>query len=627
MLVEHNADLRTVTDSQRRSTRRMAWHGLLQLESYSLRRINCVTQSALSVLDLSHCKITDLHSLLTTSVMDRMADHLTSLNVSHNRICELPLTICHLRSITALDASSNLLNEVPPSIALLRQLEHLDVSDNPLHYISDHVIQEGHREIVNYCADILAGATERASDVKVHFIGDEGVGKTSLCHHFSRDANDLKFLPRVAQISMTLAENWTHPDPQSNMTLHRVRRPLCKQPPTSEEPLFPFSPRSASGACARNDDEELRLAHESYRKIEDYIGAHMEVLLHRLQHQEPISVRYRRKSRACLEAFSGNELIEWLYNHTRVTERTLACKIGTIFLQRRYIKPVSGSRSDEFIPSKSYRFGRGKHTPHMTSYHGFDYADQEIYRPLRQLWWNPQSLYIVVVDLRMNASRRLEDWLQSITEITGRDACVVAVGTHLDDKRFADKDDLDGAFEALRGLDHILVPYGAYWEILPVSNTTGEGMERAWGHISSFCRGTPFCLSTPVKYRFLKNALMQERKRLLEYEEIPVLDWYNVLVWGDALAMTESDLEEALIYFHNHGVIAYFPAALPAEQLIHLDPQWLMNWMSKQIRTGVVDPEELKRLANSPAALSAGHFAESAEGVHWMRKKSPWSEI
>jgi Leucine-rich repeat (LRR) protein len=78
------------------------------------------------VLDVSRNKLKELPVKL------HFMQRLQYLDFSHNAFSKFPSKLCQLNDLFFLKASHNSLSEIPACIHLYRALEHFDVSDNPM---------------------------------------------------------------------------------------------------------------------------------------------------------------------------------------------------------------------------------------------------------------------------------------------------------------------------------------------------------------------------------------------------------------------------------------------------------------------------------------------------------------
>ncbi|GAM17642.1 hypothetical protein SAMD00019534_008170 [Acytostelium subglobosum LB1] len=107
--------------------------------------------------------------------------HLVELDLSDNRITELPKEIQDLKSLRILILRDNRLENIPLEVSYLKDLKILELQGNPLSDFPPAVIASGTKNLLSFCRNILERQNcEIWKKVKLMFVGQEGVGKTSL---------------------------------------------------------------------------------------------------------------------------------------------------------------------------------------------------------------------------------------------------------------------------------------------------------------------------------------------------------------------------------------------------------------------------------------------------------------
>ncbi|EFA77775.1 leucine-rich repeat-containing protein [Heterostelium album PN500] len=111
----------------------------------------------------------------------QMCKHLVELDLSDNRITELPSDIQELKNLRILILRDNRLETIPLEVCHLKDLKILELQNNPLSDFPPSVIASGTKNLLSFCKNILEGQhNETWKKVKLMFVGQEGVGKTSL---------------------------------------------------------------------------------------------------------------------------------------------------------------------------------------------------------------------------------------------------------------------------------------------------------------------------------------------------------------------------------------------------------------------------------------------------------------
>ncbi|KAL6069141.1 Myotubularin-like phosphatase domain [Balamuthia mandrillaris] len=108
---------------------------------------------------------------------------LLTLDLRGNQIVEFPASLCSLPKLKRITFSSNRLQSIPQmALGSMPSLTFLDVSDNPLSEMSEtfkNIAQTGGKDTVSYLKELAKGS-EDIFRMKLMFVGDENVGKTSL---------------------------------------------------------------------------------------------------------------------------------------------------------------------------------------------------------------------------------------------------------------------------------------------------------------------------------------------------------------------------------------------------------------------------------------------------------------
>lgn len=113
---------------------------------------------------------------------------LTDLSLHDNQLGELPPELGRLSRLRRFDASNNLLRTLPTSLRAL-ELKEIDLRGN-LFNIPPEIVNRSPREIVRYLLQSTTGDARSISEAKVLFIGEGGVGKTSIVKRMTEESFD-----------------------------------------------------------------------------------------------------------------------------------------------------------------------------------------------------------------------------------------------------------------------------------------------------------------------------------------------------------------------------------------------------------------------------------------------------
>ncbi|KAL6058667.1 Myotubularin-like phosphatase domain [Balamuthia mandrillaris] len=133
---------------------------------------------ALQTLDLSFNELT-----CVPSDISKLSQSLITLKLDDNKLSSLPEEIGLLSQLENLWLCGNDLQYLPVGLCRLPALSELLVEDNPLRTIPNEILSNGQQAILAYLRE-LKGGSESYSKVKLMFVGEANVGKTSLVSAF-----------------------------------------------------------------------------------------------------------------------------------------------------------------------------------------------------------------------------------------------------------------------------------------------------------------------------------------------------------------------------------------------------------------------------------------------------------
>ena len=137
-------------------------------------------------INLSHNKIKEIPELISN------LENLQTLDVSYNCLKELPSNLAQITSLSTLIVSNNTLDTLPPNLSKINW-KLLVVENNPLTLIPPQVVMKGTQNILKYLEDLLSGEIENKR-MKLMFTGQANVGKTSLLRALR---NEIGYVNRV----------------------------------------------------------------------------------------------------------------------------------------------------------------------------------------------------------------------------------------------------------------------------------------------------------------------------------------------------------------------------------------------------------------------------------------------
>lgn len=131
---------------------------------------------------------------------------LEKLNLHHNQLTSLPPAIGKLEQLQFLDISYNELDSLPPTLSLLSLLNFV-YEKNKLRHIPKSITSSGVQSVLGYLKDLMKGS-EPCYRMRIIVVGQENVGKTSLCNCLRKKGN--KNTENLASLSTDgiNIENW-----------------------------------------------------------------------------------------------------------------------------------------------------------------------------------------------------------------------------------------------------------------------------------------------------------------------------------------------------------------------------------------------------------------------------------
>jgi len=131
---------------------------------------------SLEILHLGGNKLATIPSEISRFV------ELKQFGLNHNSFTSIPLTICQSKSLEKLWLNDNQLTTVPPDIVQLKNLEFLNLSNNPNLLIPPEILaqDDNAQAILDYLREKQEKSARPLNEAKLIFVGQGGVGKTSL---------------------------------------------------------------------------------------------------------------------------------------------------------------------------------------------------------------------------------------------------------------------------------------------------------------------------------------------------------------------------------------------------------------------------------------------------------------
>lgn len=246
-------------------------------------------------------------------------------------------------------------------------------------------------------------------------------------------------------------------------------------------------------------------------------------------------------------------------------------------LQRRYSKPK------EHI----YRFDKSLFTDKAAgasvNVSVWDYGGQTVFHTLHHLLLSKYGVYLLVFSLPELLSRPtiayqyIDFWINSVA-LHAEKAPVVIAGTFADAAQSKEElVNVDLAIKALLPKDNAIAR-AENLTYFPIDNKSQRGVDALRGKIESVCTAQEH-VNFEVASAWMRclDSLMETSRpwlRLAEVKQVGIDHGVN----------SAEELDTMLKLFHEFGVILYFTSTENLRDIVTLDPQWLVDQISKVIR-------------------------------------------
>ena len=156
------------------------------------------------------------------------ANHsITCLNLSSNKIVELPPEIGLMRKLEILNLQENFIDYLPSELSKLHNLKKVKLKDNPLSYIPKSA-QKSAKMLRSYL-ETLRECSTQWHRVKLLIVGDQGVGKTVRSTFFTLNYRQYFVFFAISSISTAFVfNNWYLTTGNNFFWFYLSNRVYCK---------------------------------------------------------------------------------------------------------------------------------------------------------------------------------------------------------------------------------------------------------------------------------------------------------------------------------------------------------------------------------------------------------------
>ncbi|MBD2449294.1 leucine-rich repeat domain-containing protein [Nostoc sp. FACHB-152] len=466
---------------------------------------------------------------------------LTELRVWGNPLTTLPLTIIQLVNLLTFSFNSNLLKELPREIFELKSLTWLDISGNStLNVLSDAIVNLTNLER-------LSLSNSQITTLPPH------IGQLTHLKTLNLSSNQLNSLP--AEIGQLKSLEILELDNNQLINLPLEIQRLTK--------LKKLDLRGEGNA-------KLQIPPEILGSSWDNLGEPAKILNY---------------------YFSLQAEQEKPLNEAKVLVVGQG-SVGKTSLVKRLIKNLydSQERKTEGINIQNWQVPINNQSIRLNVW---DFGGQEIMHATHQFFLTKRSLYLLVLDARVDERQNeLEYWLKIIQSFGG-DSPIIIVGNKIDQHTL----DLDQ-----KGLRD---KYVNIKDIVAVSCAAGDGLEKLRSVITRELANLKHIHDPlPQSWFQVKTCLEQMKEKNIDY--ISYKEYEDLCTQEQVTGeMNQSTLIELL---HRLGIVLNFRGDHRLEDTNVLNPSWVTNGVYKILNDrqlimefrGILNREQLKRILDDP---------------------------
>jgi len=544
----------------------------------------------LTELDVSHNSLEDLPE--AWKAMPR----LEIFNVSHNFLRKFGKGAEHL---TTLNISHNLIDELLPEISRFYRLSHLNCSHNYLTSITRHIVEISTLEHLDFSHNYITALR----DIPIHIL--------QFLVHLDLSYNSLEMVPYEDILASRTIRSFGFTHNKFPLEYFRIMK--------SYYSLLDSLDLSNLGLSTLPDQlrllthlRELNLRNNQFTTLPAVIGNLVELTSLDLSYNRLADLPLFIRKLTRLQYLNLEETKSSIVNPPRgVVERGLKSIMGhyedllqgepcfrlkIMFVGQENVgkstllhalvthkgkkKGKRGNISTDGIDIERWQLKTP--TKQTLTFSAWDFAGQEIYYATHSLFLSTKAIYLIVWDLRYSDNNaRVEFWLNSVAS-RARDAPVILVGSHVDDEKFQEKPEL---------IQKILVKMNNKYSkrfknikrILAVSASTGEGVPEVMDNLRDIALSmSNIKIPMPKIYQSLEDLLFDKKESLSP----PALDWNSFVQLASEVNFKDEDqLLRATNFLNDLGSLVFFEDDKTLERLVVLDPQWLTSMFASVITT------------------------------------------
>ncbi|MEH2260863.1 leucine-rich repeat domain-containing protein [Nostoc sp.] len=534
----------------------------------------------------------------------RKLTNLEFLNLSDNQLSSLPPEIGKLINLQSLNLSDNQLSSLPPEIGKLTNLQFLNLSDNQLSSLPAEIVQLTNLQTLNLDLNELSSLPPEIGQLtnlrklklnqnKLSSLPPE-IGQLTKLQTLDLDSNQLSTLPKeIGQLTKlqelklsnsrleTLpVETWK----LTNLTVLDLRDGQIKMLPDRIEQLFELSNLNLRNNLL--DTLPKQIWQLTKLKRLDLRGNKL-----------PIPPEILGAADLWRNPGDPSTILNYFFQLQKEQKKPLneakmllvgQGSVGKTSVVKRLIdncyNPHEGKT--EGINITNWQISVNDQLIRLNVW---DFGGQEIMHATHQFFLTKRSLYLLVLDSRLDElQNKLEYWLKIIHSFSN-DSPILIVGNKIDQHPL----DIDQ-----RGLCH---KYPAIKGIMSISCQTGEGLDKLQLAITNQIANLDHIHDPlPQSWFQVKTRLEQMEKDYIPYSEYESLSQEEQV--SDPLSQTT--LIELL---HQLGIVLNFRDDPRLAEMGVLNPEWVTNGVYKILNDnrlmtefrGILDRTQLNRILDN----------------------------
>ncbi|MEM8641012.1 MAG: COR domain-containing protein, partial [Cyanobacteria bacterium P01_G01_bin.54] len=456
--------------------------------------------------------------------------HLTSLNLSNNKLSSLPPEIGKLSNLTSLDLSNNKIRSFPPEIGKLSNLTSLDLSNNKIRSLPPEIGKLS-------CLNLLKLGSNNLNSLPLE------IGQITCLSSLDLNSNHLSSLPpEIGQIN--------------NLIWLNLRN--------NQLSYFPLEIGQLSNLCSLDlSYNHLKELPTSFRTLSHLLPKLEELDLRENPLPIPPEILYKSGR------FDFKSILEFYFSQQQADEDNCLYEAkflivgeggaGKTSLMKKIKKPDYElnleEKSTHGIDVVQWCFELENGQEFRVNI--WDFGGQEIYHQTHQFFLTRRSLYALVADTRKE-NTDFPYWLSSI-EIFGSNSPVLIIENEKEDQPCSiNKKQLRGDFEYIAGF-------------LPTNLKDGRGLEEIKDAIRyEISKLDHVGMAWPKEWADIRRALEEDTRNTISKQ-----DYFEICAQQGV-----TDQEKMLRisdFLHQLGICLHFQNDRVLKNILILRPEWATN--------------------------------------------------